>query len=116
MSNELLRQYPAALSSRMASLADDCAVINAAARPLVGELETLALRSAMGDRALFVGSANGVFTTYVGPADQCVYVRPVHEWVPNSDPCTGRPRPVLMTGVRLVDADGAELMLQIRPA
>lgn len=129
MSNELLRQYQAALSSRMSSLADDCAAINAAARPLVGELETLALcvlpkvrglgadlQEVMSTEALFVGSANGVFTTYVGPADQCVYVRPVHEWVPNSDPCTGRPRPVLMTGVRLVDADGAELMLQIRPA
>lgn len=112
--NELVRQYQAALTSRMASLADDCAVINAAARPLVGELETPALRQAYGDRALFIGSANGVFTTYVGPADQRVYVRAVNEWVPSTDPCTRGPKNVHVQGVRLVDADGAELMLQVR--
>lgn len=112
--NDFARQYQAALTSRMASLADDCATINAAARPLAGELETPALCVARGDRALFVGSANGVFTTYVGPADQRVYVRAVNEWVPSTNPCTGGPKPVHVQGVRLVDADGAELMLQIR--
>jgi hypothetical protein len=83
------------------------------------ELEVPALRVEPkvhgGDQALFVGSANGVFTTYVGNAAERVYVQPVDEQVPSTDPCTGGPKPIRVLGVRLVDEKGRELMLQVRP-
>jgi hypothetical protein len=107
------------LNAAMATLADDCAAINAAARPLAGELQVPALRvepkTGGGDRVLYVGSANGVFTTYVGGPAEHVFVQDVEEWVPSADPCTGGPKPVLVRGVRLVDEKGRELMLQVRP-
>lgn len=86
------------------------------------ELETLALRcdvrpatahSTM--ESLFVGSANGVFTTAVRPAGTRAYARPVEHVVPRRLPC-GHMTIGVVRGVQLVDETGEELAMQLRPA
>jgi hypothetical protein len=80
------------------------------------ELETPALRVDCGPqpRSLFIGSAHGVFTTATASATTQAFVKPVDLEVPGRWPC-GAPRMTRVRGVQLVDADGAELAMQVRP-
>jgi len=89
------------------------------------ELETPALcvtpgnalaQSMPSTTSLFVGSANGVFTTWCGPTGQQVFVKPVRHTVPRTWPGGCVYGTMDVVGVQLVDREGTELVAQFRPA